>query len=177
MEVALVYDRESQTVIKLFGQPNREKYGLATIRRIVIVLKRGGHQVRAFEGDKNLIDRLEEFMARTLVGEWSGMAFNLSYGRQGQARYTYVPGILKKWWAKWWVGEMVGVPKSSRNRNCGNRNGGCPQMVRRNRCSNGASPNGAIPKWWQMVSKWCLKWWVSPNGGCAQMVGVHNWCL
>lgn len=39
-------------------------------------------------------------MPRTLVGERPGMAFNLSYGIQGQARYTHVPGIL----------EMVGVP-------------------------------------------------------------------
>jgi D-alanine-D-alanine ligase len=100
MKVAVIYNRESQKVINLFGQPNREKYGLATIRRIVNALKKGGHQVRAFEGDKDLIDRLEEFMPRTLVGERPGMAFNLSYGIQGQARYTHVPGIL----------EMVGVP-------------------------------------------------------------------
>ncbi|MCG7988460.1 MAG: ATP-grasp domain-containing protein [Candidatus Thiodiazotropha sp. LLP2] len=100
MKVAVIYNRESQKVINLFGQPNREKYGLAAIRRIVNALKKGGHQVQAFEGDKDLIDSLEEFMPRTLVGERPGMAFNLSYGIQGQARYTHVPGIL----------EMVGVP-------------------------------------------------------------------
>ncbi len=100
MKVAVIYNRESKKVINLFGQPNREKYGLAAIRRIVNALKKGGHQVQAFEGDKDLIDRLEEFMPRTLVGERPGMAFNLSYGIQGQARYTHVPGIL----------EMVGVP-------------------------------------------------------------------
>ena len=100
MKVAVIYNRESQKVINLFGQPNREKYGLAAIRRIVNSLKKGGHQVQAFEGDKDLIERLEEFMPRTLIGERPGMAFNLSYGIQGQARYTHVPGIL----------EMVGVP-------------------------------------------------------------------
>ena len=100
MKIAVVYNRESNKVINLFGQPNREKYGLAAIRRIVNALKKRGHQVQAFEGDKDLIDRLEEFMPRTLVGERPGMAFNLSYGIQGQARYTHVPGIL----------EMVGVP-------------------------------------------------------------------
>jgi D-alanine-D-alanine ligase len=100
MKIAVIYNRESQKVINLFGQPNREKYGLAAIRRISNSLKKGGHQVQAFEGDKDLIDRLEEFMPRTLVGERPGMAFNLSYGIQGQARYTHVPGIL----------EMVGVP-------------------------------------------------------------------
>jgi D-alanine-D-alanine ligase len=100
MKVAVIYNRESQKVINLFGQPNREKYGLAAIRRITNSLKKGGHQVKAFEGDKDLIDSLEEFMPRTLVGERPGMAFNLSYGIQGQARYTHVPSIL----------EMVGVP-------------------------------------------------------------------
>ncbi|MGD8910409.1 MAG: ATP-grasp domain-containing protein, partial [Chromatiales bacterium] len=100
MKVAIIYNRESQKVINLFGQPNREKYGLAAIRRITNSLKRAGHQVKAFEGDKDLIDSLEEFMPRTLVGERPGMAFNLSYGIQGQARYTHVPSIL----------EMVGVP-------------------------------------------------------------------
>ncbi|MBW9263076.1 MAG: ATP-grasp domain-containing protein [Candidatus Thiodiazotropha sp. (ex. Lucinisca nassula)] len=100
MKVAVIYNRESQKVINLFGQPNREKYGLAAIRRITTSLKKGGHQVKAFEGDKDLIDSLEEFMPRTLVGERPGMAFNLSYGIQGQARYTHVPSIL----------EMVGVP-------------------------------------------------------------------
>jgi D-alanine-D-alanine ligase len=100
MKIAVIYNRESRKVINLFGQPNREKYGLAAIRRIVNSLKKGGHQVKAFEGDKDLISNLEEFMPRTLVGERPGMAFNLSYGIQGQARYTHVPGIL----------EMVGVP-------------------------------------------------------------------
>ena len=49
---------------------------------------------------KDLVDKLEEFMPRALKGERPGMVFNLSYGIQGQARYTHVPGIL----------EMVGVP-------------------------------------------------------------------
>ena len=100
MKIAVIYNRESRKVINLFGQPNREKYGLAAIRRITSSIKKGGHQVQAFEGDKDLIDNLEEFMPRTLVGERPGMAFNLGYGIQGQARYTHVPSIL----------EMVGVP-------------------------------------------------------------------
>ncbi|WP_058557926.1 ATP-grasp domain-containing protein [Thiohalocapsa sp. ML1] len=100
MKVAVIYNRESQKVINLFGQPNREKYGLKAITRIVNALKKGGHQAIALEGDKDLIDNLEEFMPRALKGERPGMAFNLSYGIQGQARYTHVPGIL----------EMVGVP-------------------------------------------------------------------
>ena len=63
-------------------------------------LKKGGHSVRAFEGDRDLIDKLQDFMPGVLKGERPGMAFNLSYGVQGQARYTHVPSIL----------EMVGIP-------------------------------------------------------------------
>ncbi|GAB4372644.1 MAG: hypothetical protein Kow0062_09110 [Acidobacteriota bacterium] len=100
MKVAVVYNRISQRVINLFGTPNREKYGLKNIKRITDALKAGGHQVIALEGDKDLIDRLEEFMPRVLKGERPGMVFNLSYGIQGQARYTHVPGIL----------EMIGIP-------------------------------------------------------------------
>lgn len=100
MKIAVIYNRESQKVINLFGLPNREKYGLAAIKRIVTALKKGGHHATSMEGDKDLIDKLEAFMPRALKGERPGMAFNLSYGIQGQARYTHVPGIL----------EMVGVP-------------------------------------------------------------------
>ncbi len=100
MKIAVIYNRESRKVINLFGTPNREKYGLASIRRITNALKKGGHQVIALEGDKDLIDRLEDFMPQVVKNERPGLAFNLSYGIQGQARYTHVPGIL----------EMVGIP-------------------------------------------------------------------
>ena len=100
MKIAVVYNRESQKVINLFGIPNREKYGLKAIKRITDSLKKGKHQAIALEGDKDLIDNLEEFMPRVLKGEQPGMVFNLSYGIQGQARYTHVPSIL----------EMIGIP-------------------------------------------------------------------
>jgi len=100
MKVAVVYNRESANVINLFGMPNREIIGRKTIDRLVNALKANGHQVAALEGDKDLIDRLEEFMPRVLHGERPGLVFNVSYGIQGQARYTHVPSIL----------EMVGVP-------------------------------------------------------------------
>ena len=100
MKIAVIYNRDSKNVINLFGIPNREKYGKEAIDQIVDALKEGGHQVQSFEGDKDLIPRLEEFMPRVLKGEIPGLAFNLSYGIQGKARYTHVPGIL----------EMVGIP-------------------------------------------------------------------
>ncbi|MHC4090999.1 MAG: ATP-grasp domain-containing protein [Planctomycetota bacterium] len=100
MKVAVVYNRESRNVINLFGTPNRETIGLATIKKLTDALRKAGHQPKAIEGDKDLVDRLEEFMPRVVKGERPGMVFNLSYGIQGQARYTHVPSIL----------EMVGVP-------------------------------------------------------------------
>lgn len=100
MKIAVIYNRERANVINLFGIPNREQIGLQTIKRLTTALKQGGHQVVALEGDKDLVERLEEFMPRVVKGERPGLAFNVSYGIQGQARYTHVPSIL----------EMVGVP-------------------------------------------------------------------
>jgi D-alanine-D-alanine ligase len=105
MKVAVIFNRDSESVINLFGIPNREKYGKKSIARIVDSLKQYGHQVKAFEGDKDIIAKLEEFMPRVIKGETPGLAFNLSYGIQGQARYTHVPGIL----------EMVGIPYAGSN--------------------------------------------------------------
>lgn len=100
MKIAVVYNRNSRNVINLFGMPNREKIGMKTIKRLTDALKEGGHQVIAMEGDKDLVDRLEDFMPRVVSGERPGLVFNVSYGIQGQARYTHVPSIL----------EMVGIP-------------------------------------------------------------------
>lgn len=100
MKIAIIYNRDSQAVINLFGLPNREKYGLKTIDLITAALVEGGHQVKAFEGDKNIIHALEDFMPSVISGERPGLVFNLSYGIQGRARYTHIPGIL----------EMLGIP-------------------------------------------------------------------
>jgi D-alanine-D-alanine ligase len=100
MKVAIVFNRQSKNVINLFGMPNQEKIGKKTIQRILNALKKGKHLAIALEGDKELIHNLEEFMPRVLKGERPGIVFNVSYGIQGEARYTHVPGIL----------EMVGVP-------------------------------------------------------------------
>ena len=100
MKIAIVYNRDSKNVINLFGMPNQEKIGLATIKRLTEALRRGGHQVTALEADKELISKLEAFMPRVVKGERPGMVFNVSYGLQGQARYTHVPSIL----------EMIGIP-------------------------------------------------------------------
>ena len=100
MRIAVVYNRDSRNVINLFGMPNQEKIGLKTIKRLTDALRDGGHQVTAIEADKELIAKLESFMPRVVSGERPGMVFNVSYGLQGQARYTHVPSIL----------EMIGIP-------------------------------------------------------------------
>jgi D-alanine-D-alanine ligase len=100
MKIVIVYNHDFQNVINLFGIPNKERIGQDTIQRIANALKAGRHQVKAIEGDKDLINKLEEFMPRVLKGEQPGLVFNLSYGIQGKARYTHVPSIL----------EMVGIP-------------------------------------------------------------------
>lgn len=100
MKVAIVYNRQQKNVINLFGQLNKEKIGKKTIQRILNALKKGKHQAIALEGDKELVHHLEEFMPRVLKGERPGIVFNVSYGIQGEARYTHVPSIL----------EMVGIP-------------------------------------------------------------------
>jgi len=87
-------------VINLIGALNPEKYRVEAIQRITKALKSKGHQVKTFEGDKHLIENLEEFMPAVVKGERPGMALNLAYGIQGSARYTHVPGIL----------EMIGIP-------------------------------------------------------------------
>ncbi|KUO59907.1 MAG: D-alanine--D-alanine ligase [Gracilibacter sp. BRH_c7a] len=100
MKIAIVYNRESQAVINLFGTLSQEKYGLGTITKIKEALIAGGHQVKTFEGDKNIITKLEKFMPTVISGERPGLVFNLSYGIQGKGRYMHVPGIL----------EMLGIP-------------------------------------------------------------------
>lgn len=100
MKIAIVYNRESQAVINLFGTLSQEKYGLGTITKIKEALVAGGHQVKTFEGDKNIIAKLEKFMPTVISGERPGLVFNLSYGIQGKGRYMHVPGIL----------EMLGIP-------------------------------------------------------------------
>ncbi len=100
MKIAIVYNRESQAVINLFGIPNKEKYGMDTINRVKAALKAKNHQVRTFEGDKNIIHNLETFMPKVISGERPGLVFNLSYGIQGKGRYMHIPGIL----------EMLGIP-------------------------------------------------------------------
>ncbi|MFH1718228.1 MAG: ATP-grasp domain-containing protein [Planctomycetota bacterium] len=101
MRIAVVRNRNKDGIVNSLGQPSPEIYGKRSVQRVVDALRAGGHTVACFEGDKRLIANLEEFMppAPGLVPA-SGMVFNMSYGIQGESRYTHVPAML----------EMAGIP-------------------------------------------------------------------
>ena len=100
MKIAIIYNRDSRAVINLFGTLNQEVYALQTIELIKEALVSKGHQVNTFEGDKNIVYALEDYMPSVISGERPGLVLNLSYGIQGRARYTHIPAIL----------EMLGIP-------------------------------------------------------------------
>ena len=74
MKIAVIYNRDSNNVINLFGTPNKERYGKKTIGRIVDGLIKHGHQVKTFEGDKDLITNLEQFMPSNMAARMAMMA-------------------------------------------------------------------------------------------------------
>jgi len=101
MKVAVVRNRNKEGVVNMLGQPSPETYGRRSVQRIIDALWANGHTVAYFEGDKQLIANLEEFMSPDPYAERpGGMVFNMSYGIQGESRYSHVPGML----------EMAGVP-------------------------------------------------------------------
>jgi len=103
MKVAVIFNKEEikdSDVIYRFGMPTKERYKPRTIEMVASALEKGGHNVRIFEGNKFVIDDLQNFMPRVVSGERLGMIFNMAYGIQGQSRYTHIPAML----------EMLGLP-------------------------------------------------------------------
>nr|MBC8181740.1 D-alanine--D-alanine ligase [candidate division KSB1 bacterium] len=103
MKVAVIFNKEEikeSDVIYRFGMPTKERYKPKTIEMVASALEAGGHNVRIFEGNKQVITDLENFMPRVVAGERQGMIFNMTYGIQGQSRYTHIPAML----------EMLGLP-------------------------------------------------------------------
>jgi D-alanine-D-alanine ligase len=100
MKIAVVRNRKNEGVVNRFGRPSPEVYGRKSVQRVMDALRANGHEVRAFEGDGNLVDRLRRFMPPREHGGPGGLAFNMAYGIQGDCRYTHVPAIF----------EMAGVP-------------------------------------------------------------------
>jgi D-alanine-D-alanine ligase len=100
MRVAVVKNQVTTGVINTFGRECPEKYGAKAIQDVVQALEENGHRVLLCEGDKTLLTELEKFMPAAGDGRPGGMVFNMSYGIQGECRYTHVPAAL----------EMAGVP-------------------------------------------------------------------
>ncbi len=100
MKIAIIYNSQESGVINNFGIQNKEFYTKKTVSRVAQFLESAGHNVIILEGDKFIINRLENFMPRVIEGESMGMVFNMAYGIQGESRYTHIPSML----------EMLGIP-------------------------------------------------------------------
>ncbi|MCW3806815.1 ATP-grasp domain-containing protein [Plebeiibacterium marinum] len=100
MKVALIYNKDISGVINTFGMQNKEFYNEKTVKRVAESLEKAGHNVAILDGNKQIIERLENFMPRVNEGEQMGMIFNMAYGIQGESRYTHIPSML----------EMLGLP-------------------------------------------------------------------
>jgi len=100
MKVAIIYNRDIQGVINVFGMQNKEFYNEKTVKKVAQSLEKAGHNVTIMDGNKQIVERLENFMPRVMEGEQMGMVFNMAYGIQGESRYTHIPSLL----------EMLGIP-------------------------------------------------------------------
>ncbi len=100
MKVALIYNKDIDGVINTFGMQNKEFYNEKTVKKVAQSLEKAGHNVAILDGNKQIIERLENFMPRVNEGEQMGMIFNMAYGIQGESRYTHIPSML----------EMLGLP-------------------------------------------------------------------
>lgn len=100
MKIAIIYNKDIQGVINTFGMQNKEFYNEQTVKKVAQSLEKAGHNVTILDGNKQIIERLENFMPRVMEGEQMGMVFNMAYGIQGESRYTHIPSLL----------EMLGLP-------------------------------------------------------------------
>ncbi|MCK5171499.1 MAG: ATP-grasp domain-containing protein [Bacteroidales bacterium] len=100
MKIAIIYNKDIQGVINTFGMQNKEFYNEKTVKKVAQSLEKAGHNVIVLDGNKQIIERLENFMPRVMEGEQMGMVFNMAYGIQGESRYTHIPSML----------EMLGLP-------------------------------------------------------------------
>lgn len=100
MKIALIYNKDIHGVINTFGMQNKEFYNEQTVKKVAHSLEKAGHNVAILDGNKQIIERLENFMPSVNEGEQMGMVFNMAYGIQGESRYTHIPSML----------EMLGLP-------------------------------------------------------------------
>lgn len=103
MKVAVIYsepDPELSDVINILGPIAKESYNKETVEKVASALKNGGHDVRIFEANIEVVENLDSFMPEDISKENPAIVFNMSYGIQGRSRYTHIPALL----------EMLGVP-------------------------------------------------------------------
>ncbi|MCF8224995.1 MAG: ATP-grasp domain-containing protein [Bacteroidales bacterium] len=100
MKIAIIYNKDIEGVINTFGMQNKEFYNEKTVKKVAASLEKAGHNVAVMDGNKQIIERLENFLPRVTEGENMGMIFNMAYGIQGESRYTHIPSML----------EMLGLP-------------------------------------------------------------------
>jgi len=100
LKVAVVRNRANEGIIARLGAPCPERYGEGSVRRVAEALRAAGHAVEVFEADMTLLERLRVFLGPGGSLGLGGIVFNMSYGIQGESRYTHLPAML----------EMAGVP-------------------------------------------------------------------
>ena len=84
-------------VINFYGTHTSEYYSIKTVSKVASALTKNGHTVQLINGNKNVINELQNFLSDI---ESPGLVFNMAYGMQGTSRYSHIPSIL----------EMIGVP-------------------------------------------------------------------
>lgn len=105
MKIAVVRNREKLGILYENGKKSPESYGRNSVQRIIDALRAGGHEIKILEGDITLFDGLKSFIPPDERGQATGLVFNLSYGIQGDCRYTHLPAML----------EMIGIPYTGAN--------------------------------------------------------------
>ncbi len=101
MKIAVVHNINQRGVINRLGRLNKEMYFRHEIDFLIKTLKSCGFQANEFDGDKFLLQNLENFFPSLREGERPEiLVFNVAYGIQGNSRYTHIPAML----------ELAGVP-------------------------------------------------------------------
>src|SRR4051794_31144077 len=101
MRIVVVSNGNRSSVIHHFGRPCPERYARRHVQLVLDALTGHGHEVSEAEGDKDLLDELEQAIhPHAETGGPSGLVFNMAYGIQGECRYTHVPAML----------ELAGIP-------------------------------------------------------------------
>ena len=84
-------------VVNFYGTHTSEFYSKKAVLRVDAALSKNGHETQIINGNKNIINELQNFFSDV---DDPGLVFNMAYGIQGTSRYSHIPSIL----------EMIGIP-------------------------------------------------------------------